>query len=46
MNEFAPPTGPPPPKVPEGYKAVWNAEYKEWFALTYSPQTPKVYNVD
>ncbi|KAK6596694.1 WW domain-containing protein [Botrytis cinerea] len=31
MNDFAPPTGPPPPKVPEGYKAVWNAEYKEWF---------------
>ncbi|CAO2648571.1 Nn.00g078380.m01.CDS01 [Neocucurbitaria sp. VM-36] len=31
MAEFAPPTGPPPPKVPEGWKAVWNAQYSEWF---------------
>ncbi|KAH8657030.1 hypothetical protein BGZ60DRAFT_434686 [Tricladium varicosporioides] len=31
MADFAPPSGPPPPKVPEGWKAVWNAEYKEWF---------------
>ncbi|CAG8976319.1 hypothetical protein HYALB_00005725 [Hymenoscyphus albidus] len=31
MSEFLPPSGPPPPKVPEGYKAVWNDQYKEWF---------------
>lgn len=31
MADFAPPPGPPPPKVPEGYKAVWNEQYKEWF---------------
>jgi len=31
MADFAPPSGPPPPKVPEGWKAVWNSEYKEWF---------------
>jgi hypothetical protein len=23
--------GPPPPRVPEGWKAVWNAQYSEWF---------------
>ncbi|WPH03300.1 Hypothetical protein R9X50_00617700 [Acrodontium crateriforme] len=31
MADFAPPAGPPPPKVPEGWKAVWNDQYKEWF---------------
>ncbi|RMD43335.1 hypothetical protein DV735_g1838, partial [Chaetothyriales sp. CBS 134920] len=31
MADFAPPTGPPPPRVPEGWKAVWNDQYKEWF---------------
>ncbi|KAF1979136.1 hypothetical protein BU23DRAFT_595115 [Bimuria novae-zelandiae CBS 107.79] len=31
MAEFAPPSGPPPPKVPEGWKAVWNAQYSEYF---------------
>lgn len=32
MDDFAtPPPGPPPPKVPAGWKAVWNNEYKEWF---------------
>jgi len=31
MSEFAPPSGPPPPRVPEGWKAVWNDQYKEWF---------------
>ncbi|EXJ69952.1 uncharacterized protein A1O5_07025 [Cladophialophora psammophila CBS 110553] len=31
MSDFAPPSGPPPPKVPEGWKAVWNDQYKEWF---------------
>ena len=23
--------GPPPPKLPEGWKAVWNDQYSEWF---------------
>lgn len=31
MADFAPPTGPPPPRVPEGWKAIWNDQYKEWF---------------
>jgi len=31
MADFAPPSGPPPPKVPEGWKAQWNDQYKEWF---------------
>jgi hypothetical protein len=32
MSEaYAAPSGPPPPKVPEGWKAVWNDQYKEWF---------------
>lgn len=31
MADFAPPSGPPPPRVPAGWKAIWNAEYKEWF---------------
>jgi len=31
MSDFAPPAGPPPPKVPEGWKAQWNAQYQEWF---------------
>ncbi|KAI9762584.1 MAG: hypothetical protein M1840_001210 [Geoglossum simile] len=28
---FAPPPHPPPPKVPEGWKALWNEKYQEWF---------------
>ena len=31
MADFAPPPGPPPPRVPEGWKAVWNEQYREWF---------------
>lgn len=34
MDDFAPPSGPPPPKtpeVPEGWVARWNDQYKEWF---------------
>ncbi|KAH7153051.1 bacterial low temperature requirement A protein-domain-containing protein [Dactylonectria macrodidyma] len=34
MDDFAPPSGPPPPKapiVPEGWAARWNEQYKEWF---------------
>ncbi|EMD59177.1 hypothetical protein GGP41_009061 [Bipolaris sorokiniana] len=40
MAEFAPPPGPPPPHVPEGWKAVWNAQYNEWFYVnTYTKQS-------
>ncbi|KJZ77087.1 hypothetical protein HIM_03408 [Hirsutella minnesotensis 3608] len=34
MNDFAPPSGPPPPHAPEvpaGWAARWNDQYKEWF---------------
>ncbi|KAI5205521.1 hypothetical protein AUEXF2481DRAFT_383967 [Aureobasidium subglaciale EXF-2481] len=31
MADYAPPPGPPPPQVPEGWKAQWNDQYKEWF---------------
>lgn len=31
MGDFLPPSGPPPPHVPEGWKAQWNDQYKEWF---------------
>jgi len=31
MSEFAPPSGPPPPRVPKGWKAIWNADYREYF---------------
>ncbi|RMZ84029.1 hypothetical protein DV737_g1301, partial [Chaetothyriales sp. CBS 132003] len=31
MADYSAPSGPPPPKVPEGWKAVWNDQYKEWF---------------
>jgi hypothetical protein len=34
MDDFAPPTGPPPPRAPEvpaGWAARWNEQYKEWF---------------
>jgi hypothetical protein len=37
MSEFLPPTTPPPPKVPEGWKAVWNDQYKEWYAQLLDP---------
>jgi len=30
-DAFVPPSGPPPPKVPEGWKAQWNEQYREWF---------------
>lgn len=32
MADFMSPSGPPPPKVPEGWKAQWNDQYKEWYA--------------
>ncbi|PTB63829.1 hypothetical protein BBK36DRAFT_7064, partial [Trichoderma citrinoviride] len=34
MADYAPPSGPPPPKAPEvpaGWVARWNEQYKEWF---------------
>ncbi|CAD6452707.1 154a8a86-f6f8-4828-8552-1bcccb70b6b9 [Sclerotinia trifoliorum] len=53
MNDFAPPTGPPPPQVPAGYKAVWNDQYKEWFYVniytkksTWDKPTEPVYPSD
>jgi hypothetical protein len=30
FQDFASPDGPPPPKVPAGWKAQWNEQYKEW----------------
>jgi hypothetical protein len=30
MADFEAPSGPPPPKVPEGWVARWNAQYNEW----------------
>lgn len=30
MADFSAPPGPPPPKVPEGWVARWNDQYKEW----------------
>ncbi|KAF2238248.1 hypothetical protein EV356DRAFT_507339 [Viridothelium virens] len=31
MADYLPPTGPPPPKVPPGWKAQYNEQYQEWF---------------
>ena len=31
MSDFTPPSGPPPPRVPEGWKAVYNAQYSQYF---------------
>lgn len=31
MADYAPPANPPPPKVPEGWKAIWNTQYSEYF---------------
>ncbi|KAI4103108.1 MAG: hypothetical protein L6R37_003994 [Teloschistes peruensis] len=31
MADYAAPSGPPPPQVPEGWKAQWNEQYHEWF---------------
>lgn len=33
MADYLPPPGPPPPKVPEGWKAQWSDQYKEWFYI-------------
>ncbi|KIW18104.1 hypothetical protein PV08_02391 [Exophiala spinifera] len=40
MADFAPPPGPPPPKVPEGWKAVFNDQYQTWFYVnTYTKKS-------
>ena len=39
MADYAPPPGPPPPRVPEGWKAVFNDQYKEWYDQN-SPSSP------
>ncbi|KAF2146146.1 uncharacterized protein K452DRAFT_315396 [Aplosporella prunicola CBS 121167] len=40
MADYAPPPGPPPPKVPEGWVAQWNGQYKEWFYVnTYTKKS-------
>lgn len=39
MADYAPPSGPPPPKVPEGWKAVWNNDYNEWFFVNLHTKT-------
>lgn len=36
MSSYAPPAGPPPPRVPDGWKAVWNDQYQEWFYVNLS----------
>ncbi|KJF60546.1 long-chain acyl-CoA synthetase [Coccidioides immitis RS] len=33
---FAPPSGPPPPRVPEGWKAEYHDGYKEWYYVDLS----------
>lgn len=29
-EQFLPPTGPPPPQVPEGFNAAWSDQYQAW----------------
>ncbi|KAK8054873.1 hypothetical protein PG993_000100 [Apiospora rasikravindrae] len=31
MTDYAPPAGPPPPVVPEGWTSRWNEQYQAWF---------------
>jgi len=39
-DHFDAPQGPPPPKVPEGWVARWNENYKEWFYVnTYTKKS-------
>ncbi|KAL9620293.1 MAG: hypothetical protein Q9160_005192 [Pyrenula sp. 1 TL-2023] len=43
MSQYLAPTGPPPPKVPEGWKAVYNDQYKEWYLTPpSSPSSPSL----
>lgn len=41
MSDFNAPSGPPPPRdLPAGWKAIWNAQYSEWFYVnTYTKQS-------
>ncbi|KAK0706863.1 hypothetical protein B0T26DRAFT_743990 [Lasiosphaeria miniovina] len=40
MADFEAPSGPPPPRVPEGWVARWNDQYKEWFYVnTYTKKS-------
>lgn len=41
MSDFAPPSHPPPPQgLPLGWKAIWNAQYSEWFYVnTYTKES-------
>ncbi|ROW06450.1 hypothetical protein VMCG_04328 [Cytospora schulzeri] len=40
MADFEAPSGPPPPRVPEGWVARWNAQYQEWFYVnTYTKKS-------
>ncbi|KAK7977594.1 hypothetical protein PG988_005084 [Apiospora saccharicola] len=40
MADFDAPSGPPPPRVPEGWVARWNDQYKEWFYVnTYTKKS-------
>ncbi|KUI57680.1 hypothetical protein VP1G_05047 [Cytospora mali] len=40
MADFEAPSGPPPPRVPEGWVARWNAQYSEWFYVnTYTKKS-------
>ncbi|KAL7623958.1 hypothetical protein AAE478_005515 [Parahypoxylon ruwenzoriense] len=40
MADYTAPAGPPPPKVPEGWVARWNEQYREWFYVnTYTKKS-------
>ncbi|KAK8084070.1 hypothetical protein PG996_002851 [Apiospora saccharicola] len=40
MTEYAAPTGPPPPTVPEGWATRWNEQYQAWFYVnTYTKKS-------
>ncbi|GJC82231.1 hypothetical protein ColLi_05069 [Colletotrichum liriopes] len=44
-DDFAPPSGPPPPKAPEvppGWIARWNDQYKEWVPVYYQGENTKL----
>ncbi|KAK8097420.1 hypothetical protein PG984_016559 [Apiospora sp. TS-2023a] len=40
MTEYAAPSGPPPPTVPEGWATRWNEQYQAWFYVnTYTKKS-------
>lgn len=50
MSSFAPPPGPPPPSVPDGWKAQYDDRYKAWYIPsqllpTLSQKSPSLVNV-